>query len=104
MTNAAAAALDDIETSALKKIVGLPSPGEPIRTQEFAGGNPMGKRDCVFRRKLVSVHPDAIVSTPSSLWNPLLENGAQGDVNVLLADEFWNHCLSLYSAANHAPS
>ena len=88
MTSAAATALDDIEAAAPKKIIGLLSPGELIRTQEFACRNLMGKRNCVLRRKVLAVRDDAIISPPSSRWNPVPENVAQGDVDALLADEF----------------
>ena len=50
-----------------------------------------GKRNCVLRRKVFAVRDDAIISPPSSRWNPVQENAAQGDLDVLLADEFWNH-------------
>ena len=54
----------------------------------------MGKRNCVLRRKVLAVRDDAIISPPSSRWNPVPENAAQGDLDVFLTDEFWNHELN----------
>ena len=91
MTSAAATALDDIEATAPEKVIGLLSPGKLIGIQEFACRNPVGKRNCVLRRKVFAVRDDAIISPPSSRWNPVPENAAQGRLDALLADEVWNH-------------
>ena len=104
MAAPATVALDHCAATAPKKVIGLHSPGKLVGAQGLAGGDLMGKRNRVLRRKVPAVRDQTVASAPSSRWYSIADDAPQRFGDVRLGNEFRNHdVLTLPQAAIPMP-